>query len=107
MMRPPASTTSTGRSRRSSSTAPRSSSRTTAARRPPTSPAALDTSGRRSFWSDSLRVSYCTFGIYDISVDRLDFLGRQPSRYENQGFSLLDFLGFSRPKRDLSMGYGG
>jgi hypothetical protein len=37
----------------------------------------------------------------------LVFLGPSPFGYENLNSSLLDFLGFSRPKRDLSMGYEG
>jgi hypothetical protein len=38
----------------------------------------------------------------------LDFLGAPPSRDERpvyEGWILLDFLGLSRPNRDLSMGY--
>jgi hypothetical protein len=38
----------------------------------------------------------------------LGFLGRKRIRRENPFFGywiVLDFLGFSRPKRDLSMGY--
>jgi hypothetical protein len=35
----------------------------------------------------------------------LGFLGPPLFGYENLDLSLLDFLGFSRPKQDLSMGY--
>jgi hypothetical protein len=38
----------------------------------------------------------------------LDFLGLWPIRFENPDYEpwiRLDFLGFSRAKRDLSMGY--
>jgi hypothetical protein len=35
----------------------------------------------------------------------LDFLGRTPFPYENRHSGALDFLGFPRPNRDLSMGY--
>ena len=40
---------------------------------------------------------------------RLGFLGPWPFRCENpadEGWISLDFLGFSRPNRDFSMGYG-
>jgi len=40
----------------------------------------------------------------------LDFLGPWPFRCEDpdfEGWISLDFLGFSRPNRDLSMGYTG
>jgi hypothetical protein len=40
----------------------------------------------------------------------LDFLGRRPFRRKNvdyAGWICLDFLGFSRPNLDLSMGYTG
>jgi hypothetical protein len=39
---------------------------------------------------------------------RLGFLGPDPFRCEdphNEGWIVLDFLGFSRPNRDFSMGY--
>jgi hypothetical protein len=39
---------------------------------------------------------------------RLGFLGAWPFRHETQAFGYwisLDFLGFSRPNRDFSMGY--
>ena len=39
---------------------------------------------------------------------RLDFLGLWPIRLENPDYErwiCLDFLGFSRAKRDLSLGY--
>jgi hypothetical protein len=36
---------------------------------------------------------------------RLDFLGAWPFRREIPRLRLLDFLGFSRPNRDISMSY--
>jgi hypothetical protein len=43
-----------------------------------------------------------------VRLVRLDFLGLGPIRLENPDYEpwiRLDFLGFSRAKRDLSMGY--
>src|ERR1700722_19922141 len=40
-----------------------------------------------------------------VRTIRLGFLGRWPFRYQQLRFWALDFLGFSRAKRDLSMGY--
>ena len=44
------------------------------------------------------------------TVDRLGFLGSWQFRCEtpdHEGLISLDFLGFSRPNRDFSMGYAG
>jgi hypothetical protein len=74
-------------------------------------PASEDRARRRAgalrSWTESGRPPYWPRGPAACTID-LDFLG--PSRFcpgspENKAWISLDFLGFSRPNRDFSMGY--